>query len=58
MMKEELGLEQPEPRQALKTALFIGGSYLVRGNVPLSPYALMKDSKSHAKRAFLSQDPV
>ncbi|SRR5579883_1979580 len=39
MMKEELGLEQPDPRQALKTALFIGGAYLVGGSVPLSPYA-------------------
>lgn len=26
MMKEELGLEQPDPKQALKTALFIGGA--------------------------------
>lgn len=39
MMKEELGLEQPDPRQAPKTALFIGGSYLVGGSVPLAPYA-------------------
>jgi len=39
MMKEELGLEQPNSDQALKTALFIGGSYLVGGIVPLSPYA-------------------
>ena len=39
MMKEELGLEQPEPKQALKTALFIGGAYVVGGIVPLAPYA-------------------
>ncbi len=26
MMKEELGLEQPDAKQALKTALFIGGA--------------------------------
>ena len=39
MMKEKLGVEQPQPNQALKTALFIGGFYLVGGIVPLSPYA-------------------
>ncbi len=39
MMKEELGLEQPDPKQALKTALFIGGAYVVGGIVPLAPYA-------------------
>jgi len=38
MMKEELGLERPNPKQALKTALFIGGSYIVGGIVPLAPY--------------------
>lgn len=35
MMKEELGLEQPESKQALKTALFIGGAYVVGRIVPL-----------------------
>jgi vacuolar iron transporter family protein len=39
MMKEELGLEKPHPEQALKTAFFIGGSYIVGGIVPLIPYA-------------------
>lgn len=33
-------MEQPDPRQALKTALLIGGSYLLGGSVPLAPYAL------------------
>ncbi len=39
MMREELGLEQPQPDQALKTALCIGGAYIVGGAVPLLPYA-------------------
>ncbi len=39
MMKEELGLEEPDPKQALKSALFIGGSYVVGGAIPLAPYA-------------------
>ena len=38
MMREELGLEKPDPKQALKTAMFIGGSYIVGGIVPLTPY--------------------
>ena len=41
MMKEELGLEQPDPKQALKTALLIGGAYVVGGIVPLAPYAFV-----------------
>jgi VIT1/CCC1 family predicted Fe2+/Mn2+ transporter len=40
MMREELGLEMPDPSQALKSALTIGLSYVVGGLVPLSPYAV------------------
>ncbi|MER3490326.1 MAG: iron transporter [Meiothermus sp.] len=40
MMKEELGLERPDPRRALRSALTIGGSYVVGGAIPLLPYAL------------------
>ncbi len=40
MMREELGLELPSTHQALKTALLIGGSYILGGMVPLLPYAL------------------
>jgi len=40
MMKEELGLEKPDPRRALTSALTIGGSYIVGGAIPLIPYAL------------------
>lgn len=40
MMKEELGLEKPDPRRALVSALTIGGSYVVGGAIPLIPYAL------------------
>jgi VIT1/CCC1 family predicted Fe2+/Mn2+ transporter len=38
MMKYELGLEQPDPKRATKSAMNIGGSYVVGGLVPLSPY--------------------
>lgn len=38
MMREELGLEQPEPKRALRSSLTIGGSYIAGGIVPLVPY--------------------
>lgn len=38
MMRFELGLEKPDPRRARNSALNIGGSYIVGGLVPLSPY--------------------
>lgn len=38
MMKYELGLDEPDPRRATKSAFNIGASYIVGGLVPLSPY--------------------
>ncbi|TVT37001.1 iron transporter [Hymenobacter setariae] len=38
MMKYELGLEEPDPRQAPKSALTIAGAYAVGGLIPLSAY--------------------
>lgn len=38
MMKFELGLEQPDPNRASKSAATIGISYVVGGLIPLSPY--------------------
>ncbi len=38
MMRFELGLEKPDPRQALSSAFRIGLSYAVGGLVPLSAY--------------------
>ncbi len=38
MMRFELGLEKPDPKRALHSAINIGGSYIVGGLVPLSPY--------------------
>ena len=35
----KLGLEQPDSKQALKTAVFIGGAYVVGETIPLAPYA-------------------
>jgi len=38
MMRFELGLEQPDPRRALSSAVTIGGAYVAGGFVPLTPY--------------------
>lgn len=38
MMRFELGLEKPNPKRALWSALTIGGSYIVGGLIPLLPY--------------------
>jgi len=40
MMREELGLEEPNPARALQSSLTIGGSYITGGIVPLVPYFL------------------
>jgi vacuolar iron transporter family protein len=38
MMRFELGLEEPNPKRALTSALTIAGSYIVGGFIPLGPY--------------------
>ena len=40
MMREELGLEEPDPKRAPRSAVAIGVSYVAGGVVPLAPYAL------------------
>lgn len=41
MMRFELGLEEPRPAAARKSAVTIALSYLVGGLIPLAPYMLM-----------------
>jgi VIT1/CCC1 family predicted Fe2+/Mn2+ transporter len=38
MMKYELGLDEPDPSRARKSAMTIGSSYVAGGFVPLAPY--------------------
>jgi len=45
MMRFELGLEQPDPKRALTSALTIAGAYIAGGLIPLSPYFLV--SRAH-----------
>jgi VIT1/CCC1 family predicted Fe2+/Mn2+ transporter len=42
MMRFELGLERPDPRRALRSALTIGGAYVVGGLIPLLPYMVLR----------------
>ena len=41
MMRFELGLEKPNPKRALTSALTIGLSYIAGGFIPLAPYMLI-----------------
>jgi VIT1/CCC1 family predicted Fe2+/Mn2+ transporter len=38
MMRFELGLEKPDPKRALTSALTIAGAYVAGGLIPLAPY--------------------
>lgn len=44
MMRFELGLEKPDPRRALVSAMTIAGAYVVGGFIPLGPYIALKAS--------------
>ena len=46
MMRFELGLEKPDPKRALASALTIGGAYAIGGLIPLSPYVVASVFKS------------
>ena len=46
MMRFELGLEEPDPKRALRSALTIGLSYIVGGLIPLTPYMLVANMGS------------
>jgi VIT1/CCC1 family predicted Fe2+/Mn2+ transporter len=40
MMRFELGLEKPDPKRALVSAVTIAGAYIAGGFIPLAPYIL------------------
>jgi len=49
MMKYELGLDEPDPKRATKSALNIGLSYIAGGIIPLSPYFFIHNSAEALK---------
>ncbi len=44
MMRFELGLEAPDPRRALTSAVTIAAAYVAGGLIPLAPYMLLSSS--------------
>lgn len=46
MMRFELGLEEPDPRRALTSAVTIGLAYAVGGFIPLTPYILSTSTRT------------
>jgi VIT1/CCC1 family predicted Fe2+/Mn2+ transporter len=46
MMKFELGLEEPDPKRASRSALTIAGSYIAGGMIPLAPYFCLRSIHS------------
>jgi VIT1/CCC1 family predicted Fe2+/Mn2+ transporter len=45
MMRFELGLEKPDPKRALRSALTIAFAYIAGGFIPLSPYIAISLAK-------------
>ena len=50
MMRFELGLEKPEPKRALASALTIAGAYVGGGIIPLAPYIV--SARAHTALLF------
>jgi len=46
MMRFELGLEKPDPRRALVSAVTIAGAYIAGGLIPLVPYIVTSASST------------
>jgi VIT1/CCC1 family predicted Fe2+/Mn2+ transporter len=46
MMRFELGLDEPDPKRALWSALTIAGAYIAGGLIPLSPYMIIRSTNT------------
>jgi VIT1/CCC1 family predicted Fe2+/Mn2+ transporter len=53
MMRFELGLEQPEPSRAWKSALTIALAYIIGGIIPLSAYLFLTDAHNALRLSIL-----
>jgi VIT1/CCC1 family predicted Fe2+/Mn2+ transporter len=54
MMRFELGLEEPDPKRALQSAVTIALSYVAGGLIPLAPYMLMADAREALRYSVLA----
>src|SRR5437899_9658502 len=52
MMRFELGLEKPDPKRALVSALTIAASYIAGGLIPLAPYIVALYIKAEVASAL------
>ncbi len=46
MMRFELGLEEPDPKRAVQSALTIAASYVAGGIIPLAPYMTLHSART------------
>ncbi len=46
MMRFELGLEEPDPKRAVQSALTIAASYVCGGIIPLAPYMALHSART------------
>jgi VIT1/CCC1 family predicted Fe2+/Mn2+ transporter len=53
MMRFELGLEPPDPRRAMKSALTIAGAYVAGGFIPLAPYLVLGTARAALNASVL-----
>lgn len=52
MMRFELGLEEPDPKLAVTSAVTIAGAYIPGGLSPLSPYMLEQTARAWSRDAM------
>jgi vacuolar iron transporter family protein len=53
MMRFELGLEAPDPKRALESAMTIAVAYIVGGLIPLAPYLALSSAQAALKASVL-----
>ena len=53
MMRFELGLEAPDPKRALQSALTIAVAYILGGLIPLAPYLALSSAQAALKASVL-----
>jgi VIT1/CCC1 family predicted Fe2+/Mn2+ transporter len=46
MMRFELGLEEPDPKRAIRSAMNIAGAYIAGGMIPLAPYMILSKAST------------
>lgn len=46
MMRFELGLEKPDPKRAVISAVTIAGAYIAGGFIPLGPYLVLSKAST------------